>query len=46
MLGLLCHTDIGSKQAALIGAARAREDTRIVAPAPQKGKFDAFEALK
>jgi hypothetical protein len=46
MLGPLCHTDIGSKQAALIGAARATEDTRIVAPAPQKGKFDAFEALK
>jgi hypothetical protein len=46
MLGPLCHTDIGSKQAALIGAARATEDTWIVAPAPQKGKFDAFEAMK
>jgi hypothetical protein len=46
MLELLCHTDIGTQLTALLSAARATEGTRIVAPAPQNGKFDGFEALK
>jgi hypothetical protein len=46
MLEPLCHTDIGPKLTALISAARGTEGTQIVAPAPQTGKFDAFEGLK
>jgi hypothetical protein len=46
MLGLLCHTDIGPQLTALLRAAMRKERTQIVAPAPQKGKFEAFGGLK